>query len=184
MNDLLKNVDEKMNKSFESMIHQFARTRTGRASASVLDDIKVNYYGTPTLIKQLCNINIPEPRMITIQPYDKSTLSDIEKAILAANLGITPENDGNIIRLPFPALTEDKRKDIVKQIKKIAEDCKVAVRNIRRDTNDAIKKMKKSSDITEDEEKKYLDDIQKSTDKWIEKIDETSKNKEKEILEV
>lgn len=184
MNDTLKITEEKMSKSFDSMIHQFTKTRTGRASASVLDDIKVNYYGTPTLIKQLCNINIPEPRMITIQPYDKSTLSDIEKAILGANLGITPENDGNIIRLPFPALTEDKRKDIVKQIKKIAEDCKVAVRNIRRDTNDNIKKMKKNSEITEDQEKKILDDIQKSTDKWIEKIDETSKNKEKEILEV
>ena len=184
MSEVLKQSDEKMSKSFESMIHSFVKTRTGRASASVLDDIKVNYYGTPTPIKQLSNVNIPEPRMITIQPYDKSTLQDIEKAIYAANLGITPENDGNIIRLPFPALTEDKRKDIVKQIKKIAEDTKVAVRNIRRDQNEVVKKMKKNSELTEDEEKKTLDDIQKSTDKWIEKIDEATKNKEKEILEV
>ena len=184
MSEIIIQSEEKMNKTFESMIHQFTKTRTGRASASILDDIKVNYYGTLTPVKQLSNINIPEPRMITIQPYDKSTLSDIEKAILAANLGITPENDGNIIRLPFPALTEDKRKDIAKQIKKIAEDAKVAIRNIRRDLNDTVKKMKKASEITEDQEKKTLDDVQKVTDKWIEKIDEVTKNKEKEIMEV
>ena len=184
MNEILLQLEEKMIKSFESMIQSFTKTRTGRASAIILDDIKVSYYGAPTPIKQLSNVNIPEPRMITIQPYDKTTLSDIEKAILAANLGITPENDGNIIRLPFPALTEEKRKDIVKQIKKIAEDTKVAVRNIRRDQNEIIKKMKKDSEITEDQEKKTLDDIQKSTDKWIAKIDEATKNKEKEILEV
>jgi len=184
MSEIVKQSDDKMNKSFESMINNFGKTRTGRASASVLDDIKVNYYGTPTSIKQLCNVNIPEARMITLQPFDKSSLNEIEKAIFAANLGITPENDGNIIRLPFPALTEDKRKDIVKQIKKTAEDTKVAIRNIRRDQNELIKKMKKDSEITEDQEKKSLDEIQKATDKWIEKIDEVTKNKEKEILEV
>jgi len=176
--------DEKMSKSFESMVHTFGKTRTGRASLSVLDDIKVNYYGTPTLIKQLSNVNIPEPRMITIQPYDKSTMSEIEKAILAANLGITPKIDGNLIRLPFPALTEDKRQDIVKQVKKIAEDAKVAIRNIRRDQNDAVKKLKKGNELTEDEEKRILEEIQKHTDKWIEKIDEVCKNKEKEVFEV
>jgi ribosome recycling factor len=184
MSEIVKQSDEKMSKSFDSMLHYFSKTRTGRASASVLDDIKVSYYGTLTPVKQLCNINIPEARMITIQPYDKSSLSEIEKAIYAANLGITPENDGNIIRLPFPALTEDKRKDIVKQVKKIAEDTKVAIRNIRRDQNEHIKKMKKDSEITEDQEKKFLEDIQKATDKWIEKIDEVAKNKEKEIMEV
>ncbi|MCL2063017.1 MAG: ribosome recycling factor [Candidatus Cloacimonetes bacterium] len=184
MTEVLKQIEEKMEKSFESMIHLFSKTRTGRASASVLDDIKVNYYGAPTPVKQLSNVNIPEPRMITIQPYDKTTLGEIEKAILAANLGITPENDGNIIRLPFPALTEEKRKDIVKQVKKLAEDTKVAIRNIRRDQNEIVKKMKKDSEITEDQEKKALDEIQKSTDKWITKIDEVTKNKEKEILEV
>jgi ribosome recycling factor len=166
------------------MIHNFNKTRTGRASASVLEDIKVNYYGEQTLIKQLCNINIPEPRMITIQPYDATTLVEIEKAIWAANLGITPENDGKIIRLPFPALTEEKRKDIVKQVKKIAEDAKVAMRNIRRDVNEQVKQMKKTSELTEDQEKKTLDEIQKATDKWIAKVDEVTKNKEKEILEV
>jgi len=184
MEEIIKQTDEKMSKSFDAMIHTFSKTRTGRASASILDDIRINYYGTPTPIKQLCNVNIPEPRLITITPYDKTTLSEIEKAIHAANLGITPENDGNVIRLPFPALTEDKRKDIVKQIKKIAEDTRVAVRNIRRDLNELIKKQKKNSEITEDQEKKILDDIQKATDKWIEKIDETARNKEKEILDV
>ena len=184
MNELITQLEEKMSKSFESMIHQFTKTRTGRASASVLEDLKIIYYGAPTPIKQLSNVNIPEPRMITIQPYDKTTLGDIEKVILAANLGITPENDGNIIRLPFPALTEEKRKDIVKQIKKIAEDSKVSIRNIRRDQNEQVKKMKKASELTEDQEKKTLEDIQKSTDKWIEKIDEAARNKEKEILEV
>ena len=184
MEEIIKQTDEKMSKSFETMIHTFSKTRTGRASASILDDIRINYYGTPTPIKQLCNVNIPEPRLITITPYDKTTLSEIEKAIHAANLGITPENDGNVIRLPFPALTEDKRKDIVKQIKKIAEDTRVAVRNIRRDLNELIKKQKKNSEITEDQEKKILDDIQKATDKLIEKIDETARNKEKEILDV
>jgi len=184
MEEVVKQSDEKMGKSFDSMAHSFGKTRTGRATASVLDDLKVDYYGTLTPIKQLSNVNIPEPRMITIQPYDKTTISEIEKVILASNIGITPENDGNIIRLPFPALTEDKRKDIVKQIKKIAEDTKIAIRNIRRDQNEIVKKMKKNSELTEDQEKKILDDIQKSTDKWIEKIDEVTKHKEKEILEV
>ena len=184
MNEILTQTENKMLKSFDAMLNQFSKTRTGRASAFVLDDIKVNYYGANTPIKQLSNVNIPEPRMITIQPYDKTTLTEIEKAILAANLGITPENDGNIIRLPFPALTEEKRKEIVKQIKKIAEDTKVAVRNIRRDQNEVVKKMKKDGELTEDQEKKTHDDIQKATDKWITKIDEATKNKEKEILEV
>ena len=184
MTEIITTSEEKMSKSFDSMIANFSRTRTGRATAAVLDDIKIDYWGAQTPIKQLSNVNIPEPRLITIQPFDKTTLSNIEKAILAANLGITPENDGNIIRLPFPALTEEKRKDIVKQVKKIAEDTKVAIRSIRRDQNELAKKMKKNSEITEDQEKKILDDIQKSTDRWIEKIDEATKNKEKEIMEV
>ncbi|MBP7562620.1 MAG: ribosome recycling factor [Candidatus Cloacimonetes bacterium] len=184
MEDIVKQAEEKMNKTFESLAHQFTKTRTGRASASILDDIKVNYYGTPTPVKQLGNINIPEPRMIILQPWDKTTLSEIEKAILAANLGITPENDGNVIRLPFPSLTEDKRKEIVKGVKKQAEDAKVASRNVRRDFNELVKKQKKNSEITEDQEKKILDDIQKLTDKWIEKIDDLAKNKEKEIMDI
>ncbi|PKN77684.1 MAG: ribosome recycling factor [Candidatus Cloacimonetes bacterium HGW-Cloacimonetes-1] len=184
MEDLNLQTTDKMQKSFDAMLHQFSKARTGRASASILDDVKINYYGQPTAVKQLCNISIPEARMIVIQPWDKTTLAEIEKAILAANLGITPENDGNVIRLPFQALTEDKRKDIVKGLKKLAEDACVAIRNIRRDANDAIKKMKKDSEISEDDEKKLLKEIQDITDEWIKKVDEAAKSKEKEILEV
>ncbi|HNZ33044.1 MAG: ribosome recycling factor [Candidatus Cloacimonetes bacterium] len=175
---------EKMQKSFDSMLHQYSKIRTGRASASILDDIKINYYGQPTPIKQLCNISIPEARMIVVQPWDKTTLADIEKAILAANIGITPENDGNVIRLPFQPLTEEKRRDIVKSIKKISEDTRVAIRNIRRDSNELVKKQKKDSEISEDEEKKQLKELQDITDDWIKKIDEAEKAKEKEIMEV
>ena len=184
MNEILDQSNERMSKTLDSLLHNFSKIRTGRASAAVLDDVKVNYYGVPTPVKQLSNINIPEPRMIIIQPFDVSTINEIVKAIQAANLGITPENDGKVIRLPFPPLTEDKRKDIVKQVKKVSEDTKVAIRNIRREQNDEVKRIKKASEITEDQEKKLLEDIQKSTDKWIEKIDEMTRNKEKEILAV
>ncbi len=175
---------DKMQKTLDSLLHQFSKIRTGRASASILDDVKINYYGAPTPVKQLCNISIPEARLIVIQPWDKTTLTDIEKAILAANLGITPENDGNVIRLPFQALTEEKRKDIVKSLKKMTEDARVAVRNVRRDANEDIKKQKKDSAISEDDEKKLLKEIQDVTDEWIKKIDEAEKLKEKEILEI
>lgn len=173
-----------MQKSFDSLLHQYSKVRTGRASASILDDVKINYYGQPTPVKQLCNISIPEARTIIVQPWDKTTLADIEKAILGANIGITPENDGNVIRLPFQPLTEDKRKDIVKSLKKLAEDTRVAIRNIRRDANEAGKKMKKDSEISEDDEKKLLKEVQDITDEWIKKIDEVEKAKEKEIMEV
>ncbi len=175
---------EKMEKSFEALLHQFSRVRTGRASASILDDVRINYYGTPTPVKQLCNISIPEPRTIVVQPWDKTTLADIEKAILAANLGITPENDGNVIRLPFQPLTEEKRREIVKSLKKYGEEARVAVRNIRREANEQAKKMEKDSEISEDEEKKLLKEIQDITDEWVKKIDEAEKGKEKEIMEV
>lgn len=184
MDKVKENAQEKMKKTFDSMIHNFVKLRTGRASMSILDDIKINYYGEQSPIKQLCNISIPEPRLIVIQPWDKTTLADIEKAILAANLGITPDNDGNVIRLPFQALTEDKRKELAKQIKKIAEDTKISVRNIRREANDLLKKMEKSSEINEDDSKKMQKEIQDITDDWIEKISEAAGNKEHEIMEV
>ncbi|HOA28721.1 MAG: ribosome recycling factor [Candidatus Cloacimonetes bacterium] len=184
MQTLKDSTKEKMQKSFDSLLHQYSKVRTGRASASILDDIRINYYGEPTPVKQLCNISIPEPRTIVVQPWDKTTLADIEKAILGANIGITPENDGNVIRLPFQPLTEDKRKDIVKNLKKLAEDARVAIRNIRRDANEAAKKMKKDSDISEDDEKKVLKEVQDITDEWIKKIDDVEKTKEKEIMEV
>ncbi len=184
MEELKNQAKDKMQKTFDALLHQYSKVRTGRASASVLDDIRINYYGQPTPVKQLCNISIPEPRTIIIQPWDKTTLGDIEKAILAANLGITPENDGNVIRLPFQPLTEEKRKDIVKSLKKLAEDTRVAIRNIRRDSNEQARKKEKNSEISEDEEKKLLKDVQDLTDDWIKKIDEAEKAKEKEIMEV
>jgi ribosome recycling factor len=184
MDNVKQEVSDKMQKSLDALHHQFSKIRTGRASASILDDVKINYYGQPTPVKQLCNISIPEARLIVVQPWDKTTLADIEKAILAANLGITPENDGNVIRMPFQPLTEEKRKDIVKNLKKLAEDARVAVRNIRRDSNEEVKKQKKDSEISEDEEKKLLKEIQDVTDEWIGKVDEAEKLKEKEILEI
>lgn len=184
MQEMKNNATDKMQKTFESLLHQYSKVRTGRASASILDDIRINYYGQPTAVKQLCNISIPEPRTIVVQPWDKTTLADIEKAILGANIGITPENDGNVIRLPFQPLTEDKRKDIVKSLKKMAEEARVAIRNIRRDANEQAKKMKKDSDISEDDEKKVLKEVQDITDEWISKIDDAEKSKEKEIMEV
>lgn len=184
MENIKQQVSDKMQKTLDSLLHQFSKIRTGRASASILDDVKINYYGQPTPVKQLCNISIPEARLIVVQPWDKTTLADIEKAILAANLGITPENDGNVIRMPFQPLTEDKRKDIVKSLKKMGEDARVAVRNIRRDDNEEIKKQKKDGDISEDDEKRFLKEIQETTDEWIGKVDEAEKLKEKEILEI
>ncbi len=184
MDNLKETTREKMHKSFESLLHQYSKVRTGRASTSILDDIRINYYGQPQAIKQLGNVSIPEARLIIIQPWDKTTLADIEKAILAANLGITPENDGNVIRLPFQPLTEEKRKDIVKNLKKMSEDARISIRNVRRDANEQAKKMKKDSEISEDEEKKLLKELQDLTDEWIKKIDEAEKGKEKEIMEV
>ncbi len=184
MENLKNTAKDKMQKSFDALLHQFSKVRTGRASASILDDVRINYYGQPTPVKQMCNISIPEARTIIVQPWDKTTLADIEKAILAANIGITPDNDGNVIRLPFQPLTEDKRKDIVKNIKKISEEARVSIRNIRRDINEAGKKMKKDGEISEDEEKKLLKEIQDITDEAIKKIDEAEKAKEKEIMEV
>jgi ribosome recycling factor len=184
MENIKQQVSDKMQKTLDSLLHQFSKIRTGRASASILDDVKINYYGQPTPVKQLCNISIPEARLIVVQPWDKTTLADIEKAILAANLGITPENDGNVIRMPFQPLTEEKRKDIVKSLKKMAEDARVAIRNIRRDSNEEVKKSQKDHDISEDEEKKLLKEIQDVTDEWVKKVDEAEKVKEKEILEI
>jgi ribosome recycling factor len=184
MENTKQHVSDKMQKTLDALLHQFSKIRTGRASASILDDVKVNYYGQPTPVKQLCNISIPEARLIVVQPWDKTTLAEIEKAILAANLGITPENDGNVIRMPFQPLTEDKRKDIVKSLKKMAEDSRVAIRNIRRDSNEDVKKSKKDSEISEDDEKKLLKEIQDVTDEWTKKIDDAEKVKEKEILEI
>ncbi|MBT3169066.1 MAG: ribosome recycling factor [Candidatus Cloacimonetes bacterium] len=184
MTKLLKTVDSKMKDAHAALLHNFSKTRTGRANVSALEDIFIDYYGVSTPIKQLCNISIPEPRLIVIQPWDKQILVTIEKAFLASNIGVTPENDGNVLRLPFQPLTEETRRDIVKQVKKMAEDGKIEVRNIRRFGNDEAKQMKNDSEISEDDEKKILKDIQELTDKWVKEISASAKTKEQEIMEV
>ncbi len=184
MTKLEKNIDAKMKDAFELLLKKYGKIRTGRANTSSLDDIKIDYYGQPTLIKQLSNVSVPEPRLIVIQPWDKQILPLIEKAILSSNIGVNPENDGNVIRLPFQPLTEETRKEIVKKIKNMAEEGKIDIRNIRRFGNDEAKKMEKKSEISEDDEKKMLKDIQELTDKWIKSISDVASTKEKEIMEV
>lgn len=176
--------ESKMKKTSELLSVSFASVRAGRANAAVLDQIQVDYYGTPTPIQQIATISTPDPRSLLIQPWDSSTLKPIEKAILASDLGINPQNDGRSIRLVFPQLTEERRKELVKQVKKYTEDAKVAVRNIRRDAMDYVKALKKKSEITEDDQKKAEKDLQDLTDKYIKKVDEACAVKEKELMEL
>ena len=176
--------EEKMTKTCENLDGEFSNIRAGRANPNLLNRIMVEYYGTPTPMQQVGNISVPEPRIIQINPWEKSLLKAIEKAILASDLGITPTNDGTSIRLVFPELTEERRKELVKDIKKKGEAAKVAVRNVRRDANDTLKKMEKSTDITEDERKEGEEKIQKMTDKYVAKIDKSVENKSKEIMTV
>jgi ribosome recycling factor len=181
---VLENTKDKMEKAVSSLSRELASVRAGRASANLLDKISVEYYGAPTPVNQLASISVPEARMLVIQPYDKSVLGDIEKAILKSDLGLTPSNDGSIIRLSIPALTEERRKELVKLVKKYAEEAKVAVRNIRRDGNDDLKKLEKNGEITEDELRNNTENVQKLTDEYIVKVDNVAKDKEKEIMEV
>lgn len=183
MDERLKIYDEKMKKAYDYLATDYAAIRAGRANPHVLDKIKVDYYGTPTPIQQVGNITVPEARMIQIAPWEKTLIKEIEKAIMASDVGITPSNDGAIIRLVFPELTEERRKDLVKEVKKKGEEAKVAVRNIRRDGNDAFKKLAKE-DISEDQIKQLEDDLQKMTDKFIKDIDKLVEEKSKEILTV
>ena len=176
--------EERMSKTVSVLRSDFQTIRTGKATPSLLDKIQVDYYGTPTPINQLANIAVPEARMLTIQPWDKSALSAIEKAILKSDLGITPNSDGTLIRLVLPQLTQDTRKDLVKRVKKKGEEAKVSIRNIRRDSNDTLKASEKSKEITGDESKGAQDSIQKLTDKYIAEVDKLVDNKEKEIMEV
>ena len=174
----------RMDKAIDALKRDFLHIRTGRANPSLFDNIRVDYYGTPMPINQVATISIPEARMVMIQPWEKNMLSPIEKAIKASDLGLNPQNDGNIIRIPIPSLSEERRKDLFKNCKKTGEEAKVAVRNIRRDSNDKLKKAEKDKEINEDQIKKLLDDIQKVTDKYIESVDKLLVLKEKEILEV
>lgn len=184
INTIKQDAEERMTKTVSVLRSDLQTIRTGKASPALLDRIQVEYYGTPTPINQLANIAVPEPRMLTIQAWDKSAMAAIEKAILKSDLGITPSNDGSLIRLVLPQLTQDTRKDLVKRVKKKGEEAKVSVRNIRRDSNDDLKSSEKSKEITEDESKGAQDDIQKMTDKHIAEIDKLVDNKEKEIMEV
>jgi len=181
---LKKKAVEKMDGQLEHLRHELAAIRTGRASLGLLDHVKVDYYGTPTPLKQVATLAVPESRLITVQPFDPQLVKDIEKAILASDLGLTPANDGKLIRLPIPPLTEERRRELVKLAKKIAEEVRVHIRNIRRDILEEIKKAQKASQLTEDESKKSHDEIQKLTDASILKVDDLLKKKEAEITEI
>lgn len=181
---VIANTKDRMDKAIQSYSRELASIRAGRANASLLDRITVDYYGAPTPVNQLAGISVPEARLLVIQPYDKTVLGDIEKAILKSDIGLNPSNDGSVIRLSIPMLTEERRKELVKNVKKESEEAKIAIRNIRRDGNDDLKKLEKNGEITEDDLRGYNDDIQKLTDKYINKVDALTKEKEKEILEV
>jgi len=177
-------LEEQMKKAIASLQHQISKVRTGRATAAVLDGIVADYYGSATPIKNMGQISTPEARLLQIQPFDKTLIGAIEKAILGANIGLTPGNDGNIIRIQFPALTEDKRKAFVKDVKKMGEDAKVQIRNVRREQNDKVKAAEKDKKVSEDESKKIQDEIQKITDNYIKEVDKVVEAKEKELLTV
>ena len=184
MEELLMIYEDKMEKSLANLGEEYATIRAGRANPHILDRLRVDYYGTPTPIQQVANVSVPEARMIQIQPWEASLIKDIEKAILVSDLGLTPNNDGKTIRLVFPELTEDRRKELAKDIKKKGDNAKVAIRNIRRDAIDAIKKKGKEDGISEDEVKGYQDDVQKKTDEYIKKIDVAIEEKSNEIMTV
>ena len=184
MDSRIDQYEVKMGKSVDSLAEDFASIRAGRANPHILDKLKVEYYGQPSPLQSVANISVPEPRVIMIQPWDTSLIKDIEKAIMCSDLGITPGNDGKVIRLVFPELTEERRKELVKDVKKKAENAKVAIRNIRRDANDAFKKMNKANEISDDEVKMLEDQVQKLTDKYIKNIDTMTDNKSDEILTV
>ena len=181
---VLEEAKEKMEKSIDAFSNELVNIRTGRANPSMLDRVMVEYYGSPMPINQIASVSAPEPQMIVIKPYDKSILKDIEKAVQVANLGFNPQNDGDLVRILVPKLTEQTRKELVKDAKKLAEDNKVAVRNVRREAMDQLKKLQKDSAISEDELKRYSDDVQKVTDKYIETIDKVSKEKEQDIMSI
>ncbi|MCI7260569.1 MAG: ribosome recycling factor [Selenomonas sp.] len=182
--DILASHEERMQKSIEALKREFASLRAGRATPSLLDKVMVDYYGAPTPVNQIAKVAVPEPRMIMIQPYEKSILHDIEVAIMKSDLGLSPNSDGTAIRLAIPALTQERRQEIVKQVNKKSEEAKVAIRNVRRDGNDAIKKLEKAKEITEDDSKRGQESIQKLVDKYIKLVDEAKAIKEQEVMEV
>lgn len=184
LDDVYADAQDRMQKALENLEQEYRRLRTGRASVSLVDGIRVEYYGTPTPLSQLATLTVPEPRTIMIQPWDQSVIGEVEKAILKSELGLTPNNDGKIIRIGIPPLTQERRKELVKVIKKKAEEAKVAMRNIRRDANEMLKDLRKEKTISEDEQFKGQDETQKITDEFIKKVDAVYAAKEKEILEI
>lgn len=181
---VMKEVDEKMAKSLHVLHEQLQGVRTGKASPEFVENVAVTYYGTPTRLRDLANISTPETRLIVIHPYDPTSLSDIEKGILAANLGVTPMNDGRVVRVPIPELNEERRRELVKVVRRMCEEARVAVRNVRRDGNEQLKKLHKDGKVTEDERDGSLEQIQKRTDKCIAKVDEIQQAKEKDLMAV
>lgn len=184
INEIKKELEQSMNKAIDSLKYQLTKVRTGRASASVLDGVVVDYYGSPTPVNQVGQVSTPEARLLQIQPFDKTMIAAIEKSIINANLGLNPSNDGNLIRIMFPALTEERRKEQVRDIKKFGEETKVAIRNARRDQNEIVKKAEKAKEISEDDSKKFQAEIQTVTDKFVKKVDDVIESKEKEILSI
>ncbi len=184
IDDVLLDAEEKMEKSLGFLQEQFAGIRTGKASPALVENIKVNYYGAPTRLRELANISTPEPRLIVINAYDPTALAEITKAVLAANIGVTPMNDGRVIRIPIPELNEERRRELTKVANRMAEETRVSVRNVRRDTNDQIKKLQKDSKIAEDARDEALKQVQKDTDDCIKKIDDALKAKDREIMSV
>src|SRR5437899_3173693 len=182
--DIIKETRPRMESAIDDVRRKLATVRTGRAAVSLLDPIMVDYYGTPTPLNQMASVHAPEPQMLTVQPWDQTQLGNVEKAIRAADLGLNPSNDGKLVRIPIPPLTEERRKQLAKQVHEIAEEHRTAIRNIRRDENDKLKKMLKDKSISEDAERDGLDEVQKLTDTYISKIDELSKSKEHEIMNV
>lgn len=182
--EILAGHEDRMKKALDSLRKEYGSLRAGRATPALLEKVAVDYYGTPTPVNQVANVSVPEPRMIVIQPWEKTMLATIEKAILKSDLGLTPSNDGSVIRLSIPQLTKERRTELAKVIHKKAEESRVAVRNLRRDANDAVKKLEKEKAISEDEAKKAQDDMQKLTDKYIKEVDQIMTAKEKEIMEV
>jgi ribosome recycling factor len=184
IDEILMENEEKMTKAIEGLNHDFARVRTGRANPTMLEPVYVDYYGAKTPLNQLANISTPEANQLLVKPYDKTAIKDIEKGILAANLGVTPNNEGEQLRITLPQLNEQRRKDLIKQTKQMAESARVKIRNARRDAKDAIKKLEKAGDISEDESQGQLEDLQTTTDNYVAKVDEEFKRKEKDLLVV
>lgn len=182
--ELLKTTEERMDATVTDARQKLATVRTGRASLALLDGVRVDYYGTPTPLNQVAKLSIPDPTLIVAQPFDPSTLAPIEKAIMSSDLGLNPSNDGKVIRIPIPALTEDRRKQLAKKVRSLGEDSKTAIRQIRRDANDEIKSLEKAGEISEDDAHRYLDETQKITDRHTGQIDELCKQKEKELMEI